>query len=82
MGFVQGRVWAMVSLSSMVPANRGDAYNRREGEGIIISATLMEDVLRVEKFPTGAGERNKGNHLNEQSERRNKGNIVKCVVDK
>jgi hypothetical protein len=24
----------------------------------------------------------KGNHLNEQSERRKKGNIVKCVVDK
>jgi hypothetical protein len=36
----------------------------------------------VEKFPTGAGKRNKGNHLNEQSERRKKGNIVKCVVDK
>jgi hypothetical protein len=28
----------------------------------------------VEKFPTGAGERNKGNHLNEQNERRKKEN--------
>jgi hypothetical protein len=36
----------------------------------------------VEKFATGAGERNKGNHLNEQNERRKKGNIVKCVGDK
>jgi hypothetical protein len=36
----------------------------------------------VEKFPTGAGERNKRNNLNEQNERRRKGNIVKCVGDK
>jgi hypothetical protein len=32
MGFVQGRVWAMISLSSMMPASRGDADDRREGE--------------------------------------------------
>jgi len=34
------------------------------------------------KFLTGAGERNKGNHLYKESERRKKGKIVKHVVDK
>jgi hypothetical protein len=44
---------------------------------VVNSDTLNGDIQVVIKFVRGAGHRNKGNHLNEHSERREKRNYSK-----
>jgi hypothetical protein len=42
MGFIQGRVWEVTSHCSVVPANRVDVGDRREG-GQVQSSVLQGD---------------------------------------
>jgi len=66
-----------MSVSSAMPARRGAAG----GESVVISGTVKEDV-REWKISKRSGERNKGNRLCQQSEKRGKRKLVIHVVDK
>jgi hypothetical protein len=53
-------VWEVVSLSSVTPGNRFDVGGRREGESVVVRATLKQDVPGVEDFlQVQAGQREK-----------------------